>query len=97
MTYPWAERVIAALGDYHDEEECDGPDDLIDEIHNLRSRVAQADRSVLISRVYAAERVLGAYRVAQIAAHEFDEGDEEMERAWRDARLAHVAYDPGVA
>ena len=29
------ERLIDALGDYHDEEECDGPADLIEEVRNV--------------------------------------------------------------
>lgn len=51
MTYPWAERVIAALGDHHDEEECDGPDDLIGEINNLRSQLVSTEADAVHGRV----------------------------------------------
>ena len=34
--FDWPERIIEALGEFHDEEMCDGPEDLIKEIEVVR-------------------------------------------------------------
>ena len=34
--FDWPERIIVALGEFHDEEMCDGPEDLIKEIEVVR-------------------------------------------------------------
>lgn len=44
----------------------------------------------------SAEAVIASYRNAQIAAREFDEGDEEHEKAYREAWIAHVNHDPSL-
>lgn len=41
--------------------------------------------------------VVNAYRRAQIASREHDEGDLEYDLAWREAYLAHVSFDPTLA
>jgi hypothetical protein len=46
-TPEWAEMVIDALGEFHDEEECDGPEDLLREIASVcelaRAELLRAD------------------------------------------------------
>ena len=45
----------------------------------------------------AMRQVLARYRTAQIASREYDEGDAELDEAWRAAYLAHLSFDPTLA
>lgn len=44
-----------------------------------------------------AEDVVAAVRQAWITARDFDEGDDELDQAWRTAYLIHAMYDPTLA